>query len=61
MPFKVTVIESEAGWGQKIDSVETFDTIEAADQFREEFNARNTAKDTPSWYMMALEPKWAEE
>ena len=50
---KVEIIESEAGWGQKLDEVREFPTLEEANAFIKEFNAPNNKPVTPSWYMYA--------
>ncbi len=49
----VPVIESEAGWGSKVDDHMVCLTVESANDFVKEFNAKNTAKTTPKWYMYA--------
>ncbi len=52
--FRVLMIESEAGWGQKIDEIKTFKTKKAAIKFCETYNKRyNSEPTTPSWYIMA--------
>lgn len=43
--FKVVVIESERGWGQKVDEVRTFDTYEEASAFRDKINSHNPPRD----------------
>ena len=50
---KVEIIESEAGWGQKVDDVKEFDTHEKAAAFVEEFNSFNDKSEVPDWYMYA--------
>ena len=50
---KVQYIESERGWGQRVDEVKEFDTYELALEAVTEFNARNTADSAPDWYMYA--------
>ena len=50
---KVAIIESELGWGRKIDSIEEFDSLAEAQVFISNFNARNTSPTAPDWYMMA--------
>ena len=54
--FAVDIIESERGWGRKLDSVETFATLEEAEKFQEEFNSQNTCDHVPDWYMVASNP-----
>lgn len=51
--FKVNIIESEAGWGSKIEDVEEFDTQEEADDFIVKFNKQNNKDKVPAWYMRA--------
>lgn len=51
--FRVAIIESEAGWGQRVDEIRHFKTYEAADKFVNEFNSHNTSPTVPSWYMVA--------
>jgi len=55
MSVKVQIIESEAGWGQRVDEVKTFPTREAAEKWAREYNRKhNPPKDTtPDWYMYA--------
>ena len=55
---KVIIIESEAGWGQRVDEVREFAYRKNAEKFVEKFNAPNVrnwkkTKTTPSWYMYA--------
>lgn len=50
---KVTIIESERGWGSKVDDVKYFDTKENALTFCKEFNKQNTDNVVPDWYMYA--------
>ena len=54
--WKVTIIESEAGWGQRIDEIKEFDTGREAKDFVTEFNAENDKDKVPAWYMYAQEP-----
>ena len=51
--FRVVIIESERGWGQRIDEVKYFDNEHDARRFCSEFNAANTEKVAPDWYMYA--------
>ena len=51
--FKVAVIESERGWGQKIDDYMITLTKEKAEEFIKEFNAYNDKDVVPDWYMRA--------
>ncbi len=52
--IRVEVIESEAGFGQKIDEVLYFPNKVYADGFRDAFNSDNTETTTPNWYMVAI-------
>ena len=51
--IKVQIIESEAGWGTKVDDHMICIDLENANQFIKEFNSKNTSKTVPSWYMYA--------
>jgi hypothetical protein len=51
--YRVDLIESERGWGSKIDEVLYFDNEEEAREYARAFNARNTAATAPDWYMRA--------
>ena len=52
---KVLIIESESGWGQKVDEVKEFDTPEEAEQFVRKYNREHNplCDEVPSWYMFA--------
>jgi hypothetical protein len=54
--WKVQIIESERGWGQKVEEIRKFSTLEEANQFKKEFNAENDLDYVPDWYMYASEP-----
>lgn len=49
----VDIIESERGWGAKVDETKEFDTWEQADKFVTEYNAKNDLPEVPDWYMYA--------
>lgn len=50
----VHMIESEAGWGQRLDDVKTFDTVEEAEKFCRDYNRKhNPPGPTPDWYLYA--------
>lgn len=50
----VYIIESESGWGQKVDEVKEFGTAEEAETFVREYNAKyNPPGPAPDWYMFA--------
>jgi hypothetical protein len=52
--YRVDIIESEAGWGSKIDEIKYFQTEAAAKQFVTEYNTKyNPPGPTPAWYMIA--------
>jgi hypothetical protein len=51
LAFKVAVIESEAGWGSKIDDYMVCLTVDDAELFKVEFDSENTESATPDWYM----------
>jgi hypothetical protein len=50
---RVDLVEYERGWGSKVDEVIYFDNKAEAVKYCEDFNARNTAKEVPDWYMIA--------
>lgn len=56
MKWRVKVIESERGWGQKVDSIKEFDSYEEAKAFQAEFNSHNNKTVVPDWYMYADTP-----
>lgn len=51
--IKVHIIESERGWGRKVDEVMYFDTYEQALKFCRDYNKDNNEKTVPDWYMYA--------
>jgi hypothetical protein len=51
--YRVDIIESERGWGSKIDEVKYFDTEQSAKDFCTEFNKGNPPDHVPDWYMVA--------
>ena len=51
--WKVTIIESELGWGQSILGSETFTKESEAIKRCEEINSRNTMKQVPNYYIRA--------
>lgn len=51
---KVYIIESEAGWGQRVDEVKEFPNAKKAEAFCRKYNRKyNPSGPTPSWYMYA--------
>lgn len=54
MKTKVYIIESERGWGSKVDEVKEFDTPEEAAKFVKKYNDEyRPSGPTPDWYMIA--------
>ena len=51
--YRVTLIESERGWGQDTWT-EDYSTYEEAKARVESVNAKNTAVDPPDYYIVAL-------
>jgi len=52
----VALIESERGFGQKIDEIKEFRGYNAqaeAEAFVKEFNSKNDQDQVPDWYMYA--------
>ena len=56
--FVVPMLESERGWGSKIDGhAGPFDTREEANDFRLRFNKKHNSEDrVPDYYIMAKDP-----
>lgn len=51
---RVLIIESEKGWGQKVDAVMDFDSYDEAENYVRDYNrANNPEGPTPDWYMYA--------
>jgi len=48
---KIAVIESEAGWGRRIDDYMVCLTYDEVKEFEKEFNSKNTSITVPDWYM----------
>ena len=55
--WAVDIIESERGWGSKVDEVKYFDNFDDAAEFVNKFNSHNIAESAPDWYMVASTPK----
>lgn len=53
--FKVVIIESERGWGQRVEDILYFMYVEKADAFVNVYNSSNNATVVPDWYMYAEE------
>lgn len=51
--YRVDIIESERGWGQKIDETKYFDNEQEARDFCDKFNSKNPPGPAPDWYMQA--------
>lgn len=52
--YKVVIIESERGWGQKVDQEIYYDNEEEARAFVKKYNENfNPPGPTPDWYMIA--------
>jgi len=54
--WRVNIIESERGWGQKVEDVKFFDSEQQANNFVTDFNKDNNLSYTPDWYMRAETP-----
>jgi len=51
---KVDIIESERGWGSKIDETKFFTSKKEAEDFVKEFNSKNDySGPVPDWYVVA--------
>ena len=51
--YRVDLIEYERGWGSKVDGFIYFDNETEAREYVKNFNAKNTEKVVPDWYMIA--------
>jgi len=52
--YRVDIIESEAGWGQKIDETLYFDSEQEAKDYVKDYNDKyNKQTSVPGWYMRA--------
>jgi hypothetical protein len=52
--YRVDIIESERGWGQKVDETIYFDNEAEAKEYVRAYNLQhNTADSAPDWYMRA--------
>lgn len=49
----VYIIESERGWGQRVDEKKEFDSRKDAEDFVTEYNSYNNKEIVPDWYMYA--------
>lgn len=54
--WRVDIIESERGWGSKVEDTKYFDNFDEAKEFVTNFNAQNNESYVPDWYMYATEP-----
>jgi len=51
---KVDIIESEKGWGSRVDETLNFDNYEEAEKYCREYNNKyNPSGPAPDWYMYA--------
>ena len=52
--YRVDIIESERGWGSKVDETLYFDSEDEARKYVSDYNTKyNTSKEVPDWYMVA--------
>lgn len=52
--YRVDIIESERGWGQKVDESIYFDNEVEARQWADDYNRKHNNLDyVPDWYMRA--------
>lgn len=56
----VDLIESERGWGQRVDESVEFNDKTKAEAYVKEFNAKNNLPTVPDWYMYATDPRWLD-
>jgi hypothetical protein len=58
--YRVRYTEYERGWGSRPDGFDDFDTLAAGQECTREFNAKNTEKTAPDWYMVAADPVFVD-
>lgn len=52
--YRVDIIESERGWGSKIDETIYYDNEAEARKYVKDYNEKyNSSPDVPDWYMFA--------
>ena len=51
--YRVDIIESERGWGSKVDETKYFESEAEAKEFCKEYNSTNPPGPAPDWYMQA--------
>lgn len=54
--YRVDIIESERGWGQKCDEQKYFDSYDDANAFINDYNKDLPPGPAPDWYMIARGP-----
>ena len=54
--YRVVIIESERGWGQRVDDVFYFTEADEAEKWVTQYNAVNALPEVPDWYMYAEKP-----
>jgi len=54
--WQVDIIESESGWGQKVDETREFDSKGDAERFVLTFNEKNNEDTVPEIYWYAQDP-----
>ena len=54
--WEVDIIESERGWGSKVDETKYFTDKQSATEFVVKYNAKNDQTYVPDWYMYAENP-----
>jgi hypothetical protein len=59
--WKVDIVESEAGWGSKVDETKEFPSEQKAKDFVKKYNEKynpplKPGERVPSWYMIATTP-----
>jgi vacuolar-type H+-ATPase subunit C/Vma6 len=58
--YRVDLIESERGWGQRVDETKYFDELDEANAFVTQFNSKNDKDVAPDWYMYATQPEMVQ-
>ena len=58
--YRVSLWESERGWGTKHWADKDFDTLEDAEMFYTAENAKNNKTFVPDWYVYAERPRFVD-
>lgn len=56
--WAVDMLESERGWGSRVDETIYFETKDEAEAYKKDYNEKyNNKKNVPDWYIVAMSPR----